>query len=147
MAIVIESSDAMQTFAHNLAQQWHRHVLLYGDLWAGKTHFCKWFAQGLGIQQEVTSPTYAYSNIYDNKLLHGDFYRLEDKSELFSKWLIDSIEEFPCVLIERPRWSEEYAEDSWLVVEISITSPSTRSVTVSTFSDYTKRMENTYKTV
>ena len=40
-------------------------VLLDGDMGAGKTVFSKGVARGLGIQEEVTSPTYAYMNDYD----------------------------------------------------------------------------------
>ena len=51
-------------------------VLLDGDMGAGKTVFAKGVAQGLGILEEVTSPTYAYMNDYDGKLYHYDCYRL-----------------------------------------------------------------------
>ena len=47
-----------------------------GDLGAGKTAFTKGLAKGLGITDPVTSPTYAYLNVYGDKLYHFDFYRL-----------------------------------------------------------------------
>ena len=37
-------------------------VLLHGEMGAGKTVFVKGLASGLGIEDEVTSPTYAYMN-------------------------------------------------------------------------------------
>ena len=43
---------------------------------AGKTVFCKGVAKGLGITEEVLSPTYAYMNDYGGKLYHFDCYRL-----------------------------------------------------------------------
>ena len=52
-------------------------VLLNGDMGAGKTVFTKGVALGLGIQEEVTSPTYAYMNDYDGRLFHYDCYRIE----------------------------------------------------------------------
>ena len=52
-------------------------VLLNGDMGAGKTVFTKGVAKGLGIEEEVTSPTYAYMNDYDGRLFHYDCYRIE----------------------------------------------------------------------
>lgn len=52
-------------------------VLLDGDMGAGKTVFTKGVAKGLGIEEEVTSPTYAYMNDYDGRLFHYDCYRIE----------------------------------------------------------------------
>jgi tRNA threonylcarbamoyladenosine biosynthesis protein TsaE len=51
-------------------------VLLSGDMGAGKTQFCKGLALGLGITDEILSPTYAYMNDYYGKLYHYDCYRL-----------------------------------------------------------------------
>ncbi len=55
-------------------------VLLGGELGAGKTVFAKGVAKGLGIAQEVTSPTFAIHNGYDGrlKLNHFDFYRIDE---------------------------------------------------------------------
>lgn len=50
-------------------------VILSGDLGAGKTHFVKGVARYFGLEG-VTSPTYAYLNIYGNLIYHYDCYRL-----------------------------------------------------------------------
>lgn len=55
-------------------------VLLDGEMGAGKTVLAKGIARGLGIADEVTSPTYAYINSYGGKLFHFDCYRVEDES-------------------------------------------------------------------
>ena len=53
-------------------------VILYeGEMGAGKTVFAKGVASGLGIQDEILSPTYAYMNDYYGKLYHYDCYRLK----------------------------------------------------------------------
>lgn len=60
-------------------------VLLDGDLGAGKTQFAKGVAAGLGIAQEIISPTFNIVLAYDSgriPLLHFDLYRLEDASQL-----------------------------------------------------------------
>ena len=51
-------------------------IVLNGEMGAGKTVFCKGVAKGLGITEEVLSPTYAYMNDYGGKLYHFDCYRL-----------------------------------------------------------------------
>lgn len=54
--------------------------LLDGEMGAGKTVFAKGFARGLGVEDEITSPTYAYMNEYAGKrltLYHYDCYRVE----------------------------------------------------------------------
>ena len=51
-------------------------VVLDGEMGAGKTVFAKGVALGLGITEEITSPTYAYMNDYGGKLYHYDCYRL-----------------------------------------------------------------------
>ena len=50
-------------------------VVLEGDLGAGKTAFTKGVARYFGLDG-VTSPTYAYLNIYGDKIYHYDCYRL-----------------------------------------------------------------------
>lgn len=60
-------------------------ISLVGDLGAGKTTFTKGVARGLGIMDNVTSPTFTILNEYvgeEKRLYHFDFYRIEDESEL-----------------------------------------------------------------
>ena len=59
-------------------------LLLHGDLGAGKTHFVKGLAKGLGIDDVITSPTFALHNSYVGRLTlnHFDFYRIEDSEEV-----------------------------------------------------------------
>lgn len=59
---------------------------LLGDLGAGKTHFCKGVARGIGISDtiSVTSPTFTIINEYRAQipLFHIDLYRLSEFDEL-----------------------------------------------------------------
>ena len=68
---------------------------LQGDLGAGKTHFTKGIAKGLGIEDEITSPTFSIVHEFEGKtpLLHIDFYRLSedelqsiDLEEIIESW-------------------------------------------------------------
>jgi tRNA threonylcarbamoyladenosine biosynthesis protein TsaE len=97
----------MLQFWIDLAKE-HKILLLHGELGAGKTLLTKWFAQGLWLNQHhVQSPTYAYLNVYDAKLLHIDMYRIKEYSELVEKWIIDQINEFDYIVIERPKFIEK----------------------------------------
>lgn len=53
-------------------------VALHGTLGAGKTTFVKGIARGLGICEEITSPTYTIISEYEGRLrlYHMDAYRL-----------------------------------------------------------------------
>lgn len=62
-------------------------VIAYtGDLGAGKTAFTRGLADGLGVTERVTSPTFTIVNEYEGgrmPLFHFDMYRLGSSDELF----------------------------------------------------------------
>ena len=78
-------------------------VLLNGEMGAGKTVFAKGVALGLGIDEEVLSPTYAYMNDYSGKLYHFDCYRLECGEQAEALGLCDYFYADGICLIE---WAE-----------------------------------------
>ena len=81
-------------------------VLLDGDMGAGKTVFAKGVAKGLGIEEEVTSPTYAYMNDYDGVLFHYDCYRIESVEQAERLGLGDYFDMGGICLVE---WSQNIA--------------------------------------
>jgi tRNA threonylcarbamoyladenosine biosynthesis protein TsaE len=67
-------------------------VALYGDLGGGKTQFTKGIARGLGVRDDIISPTFVIRRDYKGKklgLLHYDFYRFDEPDEE----LVESLEE------------------------------------------------------
>jgi tRNA threonylcarbamoyladenosine biosynthesis protein TsaE len=68
---------------------------LEGPLGAGKTHFVKGLARGLGIEAEPTSPTFTILHEYAGSdgltVFHFDFYRLKDAEELLGAGYDDCI--------------------------------------------------------
>ncbi|MBE5744247.1 MAG: tRNA (adenosine(37)-N6)-threonylcarbamoyltransferase complex ATPase subunit type 1 TsaE [Clostridiales bacterium] len=78
-------------------------ILLDGDLGAGKTAFTKGIAKGLGINNEILSPTYAYMNDYNGVLYHYDCYRLTSGEDAEALGLTDYFYQDGICVIE---WSE-----------------------------------------
>ena len=87
--LTIKSEAAVIDFAENLMREILQSqdalpcvIELVGDVGAGKTTFTKGLARGLEITEEITSPTFTISKVYENshgqKLVHYDFYRLEN---------------------------------------------------------------------
>lgn len=81
-------------------------VILDGEMGAGKTVFAKGVAQGLGIEEEVTSPTYAYMNDYDGRLFHYDCYRIESVAQAEQLGLADYLDMGGICLVE---WAQNIA--------------------------------------
>ena len=83
-------------------------VAFTGDLGAGKTAFVRGMAQGLGISQRVTSPTFTIVNEYQGRipLFHFDMYRLPDADALFDIGWEDYLDRGGVCAVE---WSENVA--------------------------------------
>ncbi|MCL1594667.1 MAG: tRNA (adenosine(37)-N6)-threonylcarbamoyltransferase complex ATPase subunit type 1 TsaE [Actinomycetia bacterium] len=67
-------------------------VLLSGRLGAGKTLFVSGVAEGLGIREQITSPTFVISRIYTDgflPLVHADVYRIGSVAEFHDLELPD----------------------------------------------------------
>lgn len=79
------SEQETYDFAKKLAQSLRipAHILLFGDLGAGKTIFSKGLADGFGVEDvdDVSSPTFTLINRYSGanrlKIYHIDLYRIE----------------------------------------------------------------------
>ena len=86
-------------------------ICLDGDLGAGKTLFVQNLAASLGVQGEVTSPTFNLMNLYEDgrlPLVHFALYRLEQEYELDEIGFYDYVENPDgLVLIE---WAEKFPE-------------------------------------
>lgn len=77
-------------------------VLVLGDLGAGKTAFVQGFGAGLGVEDKVTSPTFALVQSYPGRLTmnHLDVYRLGHISEAFDLGLEELLDDDAVTLIE-----------------------------------------------
>ena len=85
-------------------------VALTGDLGAGKTQLVKGIAEGLGIAQEVTSPTFTLIHEYRSgklPLYHIDLYRLDEAEEALKIGLDEYLGGDGVTVIE---WADKFAE-------------------------------------
>ena len=125
----IKSPEEMKKLWAEFAKQ-HKRVLLHGDLGAGKTLFTKGYVEWLNIKDTVQSPTYAYLNVYDEKVLHIDMYRIEEHEELVEKWIIDQITQYEHVVIEWPKYIDSLPFEDFVEILITKVSETERMVEV-----------------
>lgn len=88
MQYITHSPEETRALGRTLAQalQGGAVVAFTGDLGAGKTAFVSGMAEGLGIEERVTSPTFTIVNEYEGgrlPLFHFDMYRLGSADEMF----------------------------------------------------------------
>ncbi len=86
-------------------------LVLTGDLGAGKTQLTKGIAAGMGVVDDVTSPTFNILMVYEGEqmpLYHFDLYRLDDPDQLEDIGFYDALEgDGPCVI----EWGEQFSDE------------------------------------
>ncbi|WP_017810830.1 tRNA (adenosine(37)-N6)-threonylcarbamoyltransferase complex ATPase subunit type 1 TsaE [Clostridium saccharoperbutylacetonicum] len=96
-------------------------ICLTGDLGAGKTHITKGIALGLGINDNITSPTFTIVNEYEGgrlKLNHFDVYRVSDPDEIYAIGFDDYIFSDAVSIIEWANYIEEILPQDLLHISI-----------------------------
>lgn len=84
MDLTLASADEMRSLAACIGEclRGGEVIELTGDVGSGKTTFTKGLAVGLGVEDEVQSPSFTISRVYQARdgltLAHYDFYRLPD---------------------------------------------------------------------
>ncbi len=110
-------------------------IELIGDVGAGKTTFVRGLAEGLGVKEPVTSPSFTISKTYalptGGNLIHYDFYRLSDPglmSEDFSENLANPND---IVVVEWADTISDILPQNRTKITISYNNDDTRKVTIS----------------
>jgi len=89
-------------------------IALIGDLGSGKTTLIKGLAQGLGVKETITSPSYVLMKTYKptkkkiNHLIHVDAYRLQSAQDLIDVGLNDWLSQPGSVTIIE--WADQVKE-------------------------------------
>ena len=108
-------------------------ILLTGDLGAGKTTFTQGIAKGLGISENVISPTFNILKCYFHdpiNLFHIDAYRLKDQDHNIG--LEEFIEGDGVCVIEWPIYIKELIQpNTYLKVNLELILGDKRKITIS----------------
>ena len=136
MQITTHSADETQALGQRLAKRLLPGdvIAYFGDLGAGKTALTRGIAQGLGVTDLVTSPTYTIVNEYLTgriPLFHFDMYRLGSSDELVDIGWEDYLARGGVCAVE---WSENVEDALRDAIHITIEKdplePDTRRITI-----------------
>ena len=123
-------NEAARTFIENMGN--HTVFAFYGHMGAGKTTFIKAICEELGVDDVITSPTFAIVNEYtahDGPVYHFDFYRIKKLEEVYDMGFEDYFYSGDLCLIEWPELIEEVLPED--AVKVTITENTDGSRTIS----------------
>jgi len=96
-------------------------ISLSGDLGAGKTTLAQAICAGYGVDEPVTSPTYALVHRYDaahSPVYHVDLYRLDNESQLTNIGWDDMLGERAVVIVEWPERAGDRMPSEYLHIDL-----------------------------
>ncbi|MBR2777454.1 MAG: tRNA (adenosine(37)-N6)-threonylcarbamoyltransferase complex ATPase subunit type 1 TsaE [Prevotella sp.] len=111
----------------------HRVFAFYGSMGAGKTTFVKAICEELGVEDVITSPTFAIINEYsgrDGVIYHFDFYRIKKLEEVYDMGYEDYFYSGALCFIEWPELIEDVLPEDAVKVRITENADGSRSVTL-----------------
>ena len=108
-------------------------IELIGDVGAGKTTFVRGLARGLGVKNQVTSPSYTISKTYalphGGELIHYDFYRLKDPG-LMANNLDEAIKDNSIVIVEWGESVQDILPENRTIISIELQNDNSRRLTI-----------------
>ncbi len=134
MKITISSLDAINEAAKQFvaAMGSNRVFAFYGKMGAGKTTFIKALCTELGVDDVITSPTFAIVNEYTagdgSPIYHFDFYRIKKLDEVYDMGYEDYFYNGGLCLIEWPELIESLVPEDAVEVHIAEQPDGTRTI-------------------
>ncbi len=113
MELHIRSLEDIRQVAKDFVQAMEGNTIfaLYGSMGVGKTTFTKAVCEELGVEDTITSPTFAIVNEYrtpDNRsVYHFDYYRIRKIEEVYDMGYEDYFYSGAICFIEWPELIEE----------------------------------------
>ena len=106
-------------------------IAMFGGLGAGKTAFTRGLARGLGINDGVSSPTFALVHEYEGKfnLYHFDMYRINTFDDLYTTGFFDYMDN-GVMIIEWSENIENVLPDNCIKVYIKVVSENEREIEI-----------------
>ena len=134
MNIIINDIENIRAAAREFIQDMgNSHVFaFYGKMGAGKTTFIKALCEELGVDDVITSPTFAIVNEYStpqDSIFHFDFYRIKKLEEVYDMGYEDYFYSGSLCFIEWPELIEELLPEDAVRVTISEQEDGSRLVT------------------
>lgn len=142
MEINIGNLDQIRPAAHEFIEKvlpGHNVVAFYGKMGAGKTTFIKALCEEMGVEDTVTSPTFALVNEYSiphlsegvgGRLFHFDFYRIKRLEEAVDMGFDDYLYSGRPCFIEWPELVEPLLPNDTVRVILSENPDGSRSLTM-----------------
>lgn len=137
MEIKIQSLDHIHEAARQFITAMGDNTVfaLYGKMGAGKTTFIKALCQELGVEDVVTSPTFAVINEYRSDIAgeliyHFDFYRIKKLEEVYDMGYEDYFYSGALCFIEWPELVEELLPGNTVKVTIEEQEDGSRKLTM-----------------
>ena len=109
----------------------HKVFAFYGSMGAGKTTFVKAVCEELGVEDVITSPTFAIINEYsgrDGTIYHFDFYRIKKLEEVYDMGYEDYFYSGALCFIEWPELIEDVLPEDAVKVTIREAPDGSRTV-------------------
>lgn len=106
-------------------------LLMYGDLGAGKSEMTRGIAEGLGVTETVTSPSFTVLNVYESgkiPLYHFDWYRLESAEEIYELGMDEYLGGDGIAVVEWPTQCPDAIPEDHLKIEIVPVDENTREI-------------------
>lgn len=126
MKITIENTDNLREAARQFISAIgdSRIFAFYGKMGAGKTTFIKAICEELGVEDVITSPTFAIVNEYRSEttlqlIYHFDFYRIKKLEEVYDMGYEDYFYSGALCFMEWPELIEELLPEDVVKVTIS----------------------------